>query len=73
MGAIKINRLAREDMHRLGIFGDQFVMRQVWVEIQRRDVVEKPQLVKVPESRKWRDLLRAFSQCGTEPVGIVQV
>src|SRR4249919_1191099 len=41
------------------------------MEIQRRDVVEESQLVNVPESRKWRDLLRAFDQRWTESVGIV--
>jgi len=41
------------------------------MEIERRDVVEESQLVHVPESRKRRDLLRAFDQRRTEPVGIV--
>ena len=41
------------------------------MEIQRRDVVEKAQLVNVPESRKRRDLLRAFDQGWTQSVGIV--
>src|SRR6185295_331864 len=41
------------------------------MEIQGRDVVEKSQLVNVPESRKRRYLLRAFDLRWTESVGIV--
>ena len=41
------------------------------MEIQGRDVVEKAQFVKIPESSKRRDLLRAFDQRWTESVGIV--
>ena len=55
----------------LASFGGDLIVRQVRMEIQRRDVVEKSQLVDVPESRKWSDLLRAFDQRWTKSVGIV--
>src|SRR5436190_15253177 len=64
---IEINGLAREQMHRFGVFGSQLIVRQMRMEIERRDVVEQSKLVNVPESRERRDLLRAFDQRGTEP------
>src|SRR4029077_18281645 len=47
------------------------VVRQVRMKIQGREVVEKTQLINVPESRKRRYFLRAFHLRWTESVGIV--
>jgi hypothetical protein len=71
MWTIEINRLAREQMYRFVVLGGDLVVRQVQMEIQRRNTVEQSQLVKVPESGKRRYLLRAFDQRRTEFVGIV--
>src|SRR6266481_1100779 len=38
---IEINGLAREQMHRFGVFGSQLIVRQMRMEIERRDVVEQ--------------------------------
>ena len=56
---IEINGLASEHVHRL-VFTCQLVVRQVWMKIQCRDVVEKTKLVDVPEGTQWSNLLRAF-------------
>src|SRR5258708_4019604 len=48
-----------------------FVVREMRMEVQRRDVFEQAQLVDVAESRERRDLLCAFYLCRTESVGIV--
>ena len=46
MWTIEINRLAREQMYRFVVLGGDLVVRQVRMEIQRRDIVEQSQLVK---------------------------
>src|SRR5215813_9099462 len=45
MRTVEINGLARQQMHRLSVLGSQFVMRQVRMEIERRDVFKQAQLV----------------------------
>ena len=62
MRTVGINGLACQQLHRLGVFGGQLIMWQVWMEIKRRDVFEKTQFVNVPKGRKRRDLLRAFDE-----------
>ena len=58
-------------MDRLAVLLGDLVMRQVRMEIQRRNVVEESQLVDVPEGRKRRDLIRVCDQRRTESVDIV--
>ena len=48
-------------MDRLAVSGE-LVVRQMWMKIERRDVVEEAELVEVPERRERRDLLRAFDE-----------
>src|SRR4026207_37874 len=63
MRTVGIDGLARQQMHRLGVLGGQLIMRQVWMEIECRDVFEQTELVNVPKGRKRCDLLRAFDKC----------
>ena len=62
MRTVGINGLARQQMHRLGVLGGQLIVRQVWMEIECRDVFEQTQLVNVRKGRKRRDLVRAFDE-----------
>ena len=57
---VEIDRLARQQMDRLGVLGGQLVVRQMRMEIERRDVLEQAQLVDVPKGGQRRDLLGAF-------------
>src|SRR5580700_3742963 len=62
MRTVRINGLARQQMHRLGVLGGQLIVRQVWMEIECRDVFEQTQLVNVAKGRERRDLFRTFDE-----------
>src|ERR1700730_5539429 len=52
MRTIEVDRLTRQQVYRLGVLGGQLIVRQVWMEIERRDVLEQPQAVEVSEGRE---------------------
>ena len=52
--AIGVDQLPAQDMHRLRVPGGHFVMRQVQVEVEGRDVVQQPRLVEVSEGGQRR-------------------
>jgi hypothetical protein len=52
MRTVEIYGLARQQLHRLTVFVGNFVVRQVWMKIERGDIREEAELVKVSESRK---------------------
>ena len=67
MRAIGIDELPRQDMHRLGVLGRNFVVRQVQVKIECGDVVQQSHLVEVAERGQRCNLLRPFHDCRTKP------
>src|SRR4029450_10493801 len=71
MRTVEIYRLARQKLHRLAVLVGNFIMRQVWVKVECRDVCEETDLIKVPESRKGGDLITVFGACRTKPPLIV--
>src|SRR5262249_3650 len=71
MGTIEVDGLTRQNLNRLAVRRRQFVVRQMRMEIDRRDVLEQPQTVEVSEGRERRDFIRSFDPCGPKAVGIV--
>ena len=70
MWTIEVNGLASEHVHRL-VFTCELVVRQVWMKIQRRDIVEKTKLVDVPEGTQRSYFIRAFHHSWAQSVGVV--
>ena len=71
MRTVEINRLARQQVHRFAVLLSNFIVRQVWMKVERRDICEQAELIKVPKLGKPRDLIRTLDACGTKPSLIV--
>jgi hypothetical protein len=54
MRMIEVDRLTRQHLNRLGVRRRQFVVRQMRMEIERRDVLQQPQTVEISEGRERR-------------------
>ena len=68
MRTVGIDRLACKQMDRLAVLFSNFVVRQVRMEVERRNVVEQAELVDVAKRGQRRNLLRAFDYRRTEAV-----
>src|SRR4029077_12842958 len=58
-------------MDRLAVLFGDFIVRQVWMEIQRGNILEQTKLVKIAECRERCDFLRAFDDRRAKSVGVV--
>src|SRR5262249_35428639 len=68
MRSVEIDGLAREEAHVFRIPGRDLVMRQVEMEVERRDAIEEPELVQIPVGGQRGDFLGAFDQCWPKAV-----
>ena len=70
MGTLKVDRLPREDLNAAYAF-DQFIVGQMWVKIERRNIPQKAEAVEVTEGRKRGNFRRALHNCRPEAKRIV--
>src|SRR5215471_7625049 len=68
MWPLEVDGLPREEAHVFRIPGRDLVMRQVEMEVERRDAIEKPELVQISVGGQRRDFFRAFNQCRPKTV-----
>src|SRR5262245_11756612 len=68
MWPLEVDGLPREEAHVFRILGRDLVMRQVEMEVERRDAIEKPECVQISVGGQRRDVLGAFDQCWPKAV-----
>jgi hypothetical protein len=71
VGPRGIDPLTTQHAHRDVLRCGEFVVRQVGMEVERRDVVEQPRVVQVADRGQWCDLLGALDNGGTQAAGVV--